>query len=178
MTTFRADYANPHPSDLDWAPGEPVTTEHKDAVASIVLNWSAIDVMLGVILGGVYTIPPEHRGELLNGLGTMRKFQLVKKAYADDPDVETKNAVREFSWCMEKLKKERDIIAHGALMFDRDGSGSFTSTKNFQSLPLASLPIALDNSRYCLEVIQYLVQHGLGREGVSLRARPSKLAIA
>ena len=129
--------------------------------------------MLGVALAELYPMSPQHRGVLLNSLETRRKFLNIKdemsKTQVSDGVL---NAFREMNYCFETLKIERDVIAHGTILFGQDGKGSFTSTKNFYELPLSRMTEALDNAQYCLEVCRFITQTVIGQTPEPLRERP------
>jgi hypothetical protein len=165
-----------HPSTLEWAPAEEVTAAQMDAIARIILNWGRIDVLLNNCLATLYPLMPQHRGRLLGAVDTTKKYALIKserpKAYASDT---LKSAYKENDYSFEHLKIERDVIAHGTIMHDQAGKGSFVSTKSFYELKLSDIDKALDHSRYALEACIFMMQIILNQTPTPLRERPKAI---
>lgn len=152
---------------------------HYEYVASVHLFWSELDNSLAQVLSERYGLSnPRHLEDLIYPLDVRKKISLIQSLNRRGELTESAaELVPELVWVGENYKIDRNILAHGVVLYEIESGepSSLWSNTKAKEITLEDLEAIFHEARYARNIAQHFSFRASGRtHPLALPTRPPK----
>ncbi|HEY1606668.1 MAG TPA: hypothetical protein VGF77_13830 [Allosphingosinicella sp.] len=142
-----------------------LTPEQFEAIASVGLDWAHADMLLGSALAKLAGITsPGDASDLIYAIDLKKKIDLIHARHKrGEVPVPAADLVSELVHVGERYRPDRNMLAHGIVLYENDGSPSmFWSQSKMKGLDIGVLDAIVSEARYTVHVASHFMGRLLG----------------
>ncbi len=147
-----------------------LTPDQAMKIAMVSLNWSAVDMSLGMALvGHTGIVSPLHAADLVHILDVRTKIDILHRRYKRGEFHSAATVfIKEMVWIGENYRADRNMLAH-AVYADDGADGVMWSPSKLKALALSELDAIVSEARYAAHIANRL---SLAIHGIELPEAP------